>query len=250
MYHPYKEGYSLLPKLKRIDKEDVFKPTFHDLWHYREQKKEAVKNQCVYVERHCSEEIKKEVTFFINDYYPHALAEPHVLSVMAMQMQEDLIIHRMDDERDWMALGHVCFPSGWEPQYKVGRRLEEIHAPIPGMRLDNSRKLVEAMVTAGPFERFVWSVIFENRINGHPRKPKKKFNPDDPEVFVKVERQVTVPFPEVKAALFLLRQYILTEKELDKPALIKSLNEMTPEQRSYKGVDRHFDDLVKYLEAL
>lgn len=249
MYHPYKEGYSLLPKLKRIGKDDVFKPTIADMWYYREQKKEAVKKQCVYVERHCSDEIKKDVIFFINDYYPNALAEPTVLSIMAMQIQEDLIIHRMDDERDWMALGHVCFPSGWEPQYKVGKPLEQIHAPIPGMRLDNSRKLVEAMVTAGPFERFVWTVIFEDRINGHPRVKKQKFNPEAPEVFVKVERQVTVPFPEHKAALFVLRQYILTEKEIDKPALVVALNGMTPEQRSYKGVDRHFDELIKHLEA-
>lgn len=250
MYHPYKEGYSLLPKLKRIGKEDVFQPTLDDMWYYREQKKEAVKHQCVYVEKHCSDEIKKDVIFFINDYYPHALAQPHILSVMAMQIQEDLIIHRMDDERDWMALGHICFPSGWEPQYKVGKPLAQIHAPIPGMRLDNSRKLVEAMTTAGPFERFVWSVIFEDRINGHPRKAKKNFDPDNPEVWVKVERQVTVPFPEHRAALFVLRQYILEERELDKPALAKALKEMTPEQRSYKGVERHFDDLVNHLEAL
>lgn len=249
MFHPYKEGYSLLPKLRKITKDEVFQPTLHDMLYYREQKREAVKHQVVWVERNCSNEVKEEAIFFLRDYYPHALADPYILSHMAMQIQEDLILHCMDDEKDWMAAGHVCFPSGWRPEYKVGKPLEQIHAPIPGMNLGNSRKLVEAMVNTGPFERFVWSAIFESRINGHPRKPKKKFDPEAPEVYVKVERQVTVPFPEQKAALFVLRQYILEEREIDKPALVKALNEMTPEQRRYKGVDEHFSDLITYLQA-
>ena len=49
-----------------------------------------------------------------------------------------------------------------------------------------SRKLVEAMTTRGPFERFVWSVAFDrDRLDYHPDSPEKTFDPD--EIVVKVK---------------------------------------------------------------
>ena len=192
-------------------------------------------------------EIYAAVCGFLVEHYPTPLELPHDFRSIAMQIREDLVIHRLDETRDWMAVGHVCSPSGWRPERKIGRPLAEIHAPVAGMDLRNSRKLVESMIYSGPFERYVWSILFEGRMNGHPSRPKKPFDPADPQVWVKVERQVTVGFPEHQAALFILAQSLIPEPEIDKPALVRGLRQMTHDQRGYKCLATCFDPLVEYL---
>ena len=106
---------------------------------------------------------------------------------------------------------------------------------------------MQTIIHGGPFERFVWSVIFEPRLNGHPRIPKRTFDPDHPVVFVKVERQITVGIPEHEAVLFLFKQSLIPEADIDKPALVRALNSMTLPQRRYKDMDGCFEELVAWL---
>lgn len=73
---------------------------------------------------------------------------------------EDFLIHRIDDQKDYLSSVHVCFPSHWYPEDKIGKSFNEIHQPVP-MNLKNSDKLVRAMVNGGIFERFVWSIVYE-----------------------------------------------------------------------------------------
>jgi hypothetical protein len=103
------------------------------------------------------------------------------------------------------------------------------------------------MIRSGPFERFAWGVQFGPRLDGHPDRPTARFDPADPRVFVKVERQVTVGFPEHDAALFLMRAHLLGEEEIDRLALAEGLLQMSPEQRRYKGVGERFEDLIAHL---
>jgi len=250
IYHAYKEGYRVLPRLKKLDG-PIF--TVDDAYdRYVAEKAEAVAHQLCFVERGMTDELYGVLCDFIRRESsvvgPVPEAAPRTrFDRLLMRLQEDVAVHRLDGERDWLACAHVCFPSAWRPEEKVGRPLADIHAPVPGMRLDNSRRLVEAMVHAGPFERYVWGVIFEDRANGHPRFPKAKFDLAAPRVFVKIERQVTWGFPELGAAAFILRQHLIPEPETDKPALVAALRDMSPEQRTYKGLDGCFDELIAYL---
>lgn len=89
------------------------------------------------------------------------------------------------------------------------------------------------MVSAGPFERFVWSVVYDDRYDFHPSLEYSRFSPGGV-VLVKVERQVTVPFPEIGCCLFILRQYLV--RDYDKEALVRAIEGMDAGQREYKGL--------------
>jgi hypothetical protein len=246
MYHVYKQGYSVLPMLKKISIEEVFQKT-PDYDHYILAKKDALKTQTCFFEHNIKPITYQAVCEFIVKNYKWTLKKPYTFTNIATQLQDDLAIQIMDDNKDWLAAAHICFPSGWLPRDKIGKPLQEIHAPIPGMNLKNSRKLVETMTQLGPFERFVWGVKFSSDINGHPNRPQAKFDSKNPAIWIKVERQVTVPFPEHNAGLFILRQFIISEPDIDKPALLKSLLDMSEEERKYKNIDYCFDDLVLHL---
>lgn len=244
MYHPYKSGYSVLPNLKKIERSNIFEAT-PDRLHYLAQKKLSLQSQkCVSLEN-LPPELHDEVCSLILGLYPIMIDPPYDLNNIAMQIQEDLVVHMMNNETDWMAAYHVCFPSNWSPEEKIGKSFKQIHDIIPGMNLSHHRKMVETMINNGPFERFLWGFIYENELNYHPDMHRKKFDIDDPKFFVRVERQITLPIPEHKATLFILRQFILNENECDHASLLKGIYQMTSAQRKYKGIT---DDLISHLQ--
>jgi len=243
MYHPYRDGYRVLPALKKLRE-----PPFcvdDDLERYLHEKREASKVQRVFLEHEMNAEIYDAFASFIEQQGPAHVTRPYTLRSVAMQVQEDIAIQRIEDGRDWLAAVHVCFPSDWRPEEKIGKPLREIHAPIPGMNLDASYKLAETMVHHGPFMRFVWSVVYEDRINFHPDQPRRSFDPANPNVFVKVERQITWGFPDLGAALFILRQFIVRPPDVDLPALAAACINMNEEQRAYTGIS---DELIGWLQ--
>lgn len=229
-YHPYKQGYNVLPALEKLEEKPFDKDIFYN--HYIEEKRKALKTQKVFLYQDCDHRILYALKDFVKENAPWVEA-PYTLNNIAMQVQEDIAIHRIRDGRDWLAATHICFPSGWRPEKKIGRPLNEIHAPIPGMNLNNGYKLAEAASQRGPFRRFVWSPIYERKINFHPDLPKKPFDSNNPVILVKVEKQITWPLPELNAFFFILRQYIV---EPDLPALFKACDEMNDDERRYKGV--------------
>lgn len=247
MHHAYARGYSTLPGLRKIAPADVFEPPGPDAPVLVAAKRAAVAaGQVVAAEHDCPPALLADVVRFVREHHPLAPCGA-TLADAALNIPEDVALMRLAGGRDWLAAAHVCLPSGWRPEEKVGRPLEAIHAPIPGMARANSGRLAELMATAGPFERFVWGVSFSPDPNGHPDRPKAAFDPSRPAVWVKVERQVTVPFPQHGAGLFLIRLHVIPSADADRPALVRGLLQMTPDQRRYKGVAQRFDELIAYL---
>jgi len=219
-------SYNVLPALKKltgnifcIDSQRSF---------FSEQKRNSVAR---FWEQDCTPEIYDAVSAFIRERFQqeHGEVLEGDFASLAMQLQEDICIHRVTAERDWLAAAHVCFPSGWNPAEKIGKSFREIHEPIPGFNLSTSRKMAETMVVHGPFERIVWGVTQSTLLV----KPKAEFDPVLP-IFVKYERQVTIGFPEIGAALFTIRQHLI--QDVDLKVLRSALAEMTPEQKAYKGI--------------
>ena len=242
MYHPYKEGYHVRPALEKLEEEPFHIDVHYD--DYIREKYRALYKQKVQLEHDCNPNIISAAESFIKskaDWVNHGS-----LNFMALQIQEDFAIHRVKDGRDWLAYTNISFPSSWKPEDKIGRPLAEIHSPIPGINLEASYKMAESCTRKGPFRRFVWTPIFENKINFHPDLPKKKFDPENPFIRVKVERQITWPFPELDCFLFILRQYIV---EPDIKELYKACSAMNEEQRKYKGVEQNFVDAMKEMIA-
>jgi len=246
MYEPYKAGYSTLPNLQKIGAGDVFERDVSESPAISLEKKEALANQTCFLE-HENDPIFHDVCAeWIVRAYPRSLAGTTYTEI-AREVEEDLMIHRIQGVHDWLSSAHVCLPSHWKPEDKIGKSFACIHEPVP-MNLKISRQLVVAAVTSGIFERFVWSVVHDHRYNFHPRLPSSSFDAASPRVLIKVERQVTVAFPEHSFCLFVLRQYLITEDKLDKLLLAAAIDRMTPEQKRYKGLERS-DALLDYLRT-
>jgi hypothetical protein len=235
--HIYKNGYSVLPNLKKLGKEPVFLNT--DTFDYLEEKKKAIKNQKCFLEFNINQKTYDVVCDFISS---QTNSNKSNFEEMAMLVQEDLVVHRIKENKDWMAACHICFPSGWLPEEKIGKCFQEIHSPIPGMNLNNSFNLARSMIYNGPFVRFVWSIVYERKVNSHPSLPYKNFDPSNPRIWIKVERQITYGFEEIESALFVIRQEIIEPEEIDYKSLYKSCSEMSPEHKKYKNISQELLD--------
>jgi hypothetical protein len=246
MYEPYKDGYSTLPNLRKIRPEEVFEKDSSESSAMRLEKDEALANQACFFEQDNDPLFHDLCADWIIENYPRPLKSRNYLEVVR-EAEEDFLIHRVKGEKDWLCSAHVCFPSHWRPEDKIGRSFEQIHQPVP-MNLKNSGKMVRAAVTSGIFERFVWSVTHDERYNFHPRLPYRVFDPSDPKVLIKVERQVTIAFLEHEFCLFVLRQYLIREENIDKIVLADVIDRMTPEQKKYKGLE-DCGALLSYLRG-
>ena len=167
---------------------------------------------------------------------------PQTLRGIAARVQEDLVVvHRRADGRDAAIAVDVSFPSDWRPERIIGTDFRFIHGPVPGFA-DNdaqARSLVSAMIDRGPYVRFVWTLKADDDLDHHPDAgPHRGWSPDG-EGFLRVERQVTVPFPEVSAALFLIRTYLYGFRSLsaaERSALAKAVQTMPAAAAAYKGL--------------
>lgn len=216
-----------------------------------------------YVARHrLSEAAEDAVTAFIRDRL--GIGETLSLEELALRVPEDIAIVTTEGETDWLAFGHLCAPSHWALEEKIGRSFAQVHEPIPGFERTAAvaPKMIDAMVNKGPWVRFVWSLESDDRPNHHPDAPpgwdqaewwgrqfslKQRF-------WVRVERQCLIPLPTAQSALFTIRlswwtmEEILARETLREP-LVKALRGMNPEERAYKGIDEAFEALVKLLET-
>lgn len=236
---PYQNGYDVLPKLKKLDG-----PIFDiDKHRHIQEKQKACEKQEVYFRHTVCPEIEQTICDFISKQNNiHGDFEE-----LALQLREDIAVHTISNNRDWLCLAHVCFPSNWRPENYIGKSFYEIHQHVPLMRLENADKLVQAMINNGPFERSVWTVIFENTINGHPVYPKAEFDPENPAVFIRWEKQIIIGFPQINSALFTISQHIIEEKDIDKAKLKTVLKNMKVEHIKYKGLEKSYQKLLNYL---
>ena len=172
------------------------------------------------------------------------------LDTMAMNLPCDLAIVRRAAERDWTAYLHVCAPSHWRPEDKIGQPFVATHAPVPHFdKVSRAAKgLVEAMVARGPWVRFVWGMETDREPDHHPDRARERRFDRHPFV-VRVERQVLIPLPEHDASIFLIgiafvdRETVLAEERLWRP-LRAALLRMSPQARAYKGVEEGFGGLM------
>jgi dimethylamine monooxygenase subunit A len=186
------------------------------------------------------------------------------LDALRSQVQEDFAITVDTGSSDYLGMLHVCCPTHWAPEQKVGKTFFDVHAIVPGIEkmAKASRSLVNAMIHKGPYVRFVWSFVTDKNLNHHPVPPKG----EDPAkwkgrsfhqtaampFYLRVERQITFGLPEVNAGLFFIRVSFvdgtaIKANEIWRKKLITSLESMSPESRRYKGVEPCFSELIDWL---
>jgi hypothetical protein len=213
---------------------------------------------------------------------------------LALSLPEDLVWMHDDGEGGRAALLHVCFPSHWPPDERGGAGLAELHGPVAdGERLRAaSRALMRAIAEKGPFERFVWSLNPTAALDRHPRAAGPAGRPPGPggpggagrsadapaasaaaspaasppaaagaatdpidATWFRVERQTTLPFPEARVALFLIRVLVAPLREVlateagRAARLAASIRSMSPGVAAYKGVTDGGPALLDALDA-
>jgi len=191
-------------------------------------------------------DVETAVCAFIAEQF---CVDPAPLDDLALRVQEDLAITVTDGPADRLAALHVCFPSGWAPQQKIGRSFMEVHRPVRStVRFDqrSSAAFVRAMVHARPPRvRFIWSLQCGDTLNRHPLLPAAPFTPEHPNGYLRVERQTMTGFADLAAALFTIRTYlypldpILSDPPLrgDLQAAVAAV-QRDPQRAAYKNWDR------------
>jgi hypothetical protein len=164
------------------------------------------------------------------------------LRAVAAEVQEDLVVmHRRADGGNAAIAVDVCFPSDWSPDRIAGTDFRFIHAPVPGFADSEAQasSMIAAMIDRGPYVRFVWTLKADDRLDHHPDGGPFRRWAEAQQGYLRVERQVTVPFAEVGASLFLIRTYLYPFASLaaeQRASLAGAVEAMPHEAARYKGI--------------
>lgn len=181
------------------------------------------------------------------------------LDAIMSQLQEDLGIVIVQNTNDYVAYLHLNFPNFWAAGDKIGNSFLQAHAPVPNMEKINQshQALNNTLCSLGPFERFTWGLSGNTELNQHPslgnntRELKQAIGEQDlSKLYLRVERQVTVPFKDLNFYLFFIRTYFnnLSSASSDElKRLIHSLETMPDSTAKYKGIEEYRLELVRLL---
>ena len=182
----------------------------------------------------------------LGDKFPKP-AYKNLFDAVCSHIQEDVCILQ-DDQ---LVASHVCLPSWWSPEEKMGKSMKAMHKDVPGMDETSYEHIWNACLHKGPYIRYNWTLTDTPILNQHPSKNiGKEFDREN--LFLRLERQVLQGFPEVNAVLFLIRTYVGDVKTLEKKqrvALGDAVNEMTADELEYKGLTHCKENVVSYLNS-
>lgn len=170
------------------------------------------------------------------------------------RLQEDaVVVRRAKDGSDRVVMMHVSVPGSWRPEQRFGTSFMDIHRPVPDFasREKEAAQMVHAMIARGPYVRFVWSTPPDRYLDHHPDLGAKGSWHAATEGYLRVERQLTIPFPDVEAGLFLIRTYIYPFASLqptERDAVRGAILGMPEVVARYKGLHEHREAIVAALD--
>ena len=167
----------------------------------------------------------------------------------AAVVQEDFTVQLLEPDGSDRAIAlYVSIPSGWRPEQVLGWSFREIHLRVPDFAdtAATAGSLVSAMALRGPYLRFVWSPSADGELDHHPEEGSRRdFRPDSRQGWLRIERQITVPFPLPElgsgwaASLFVIRTYLRPFASLspaERDTLAAALRCMPVATARYKGL--------------
>ncbi|AUT00636.1 hypothetical protein CLI64_09650 [Nostoc sp. CENA543] len=189
------------------------------------------------------------------------------LDALAAQIQEDItVICCGNDGRNWLSAIHLCYPNHWSAEEKIGKDFAAIHTPVAGIEKINRRAdaIVNTMIYRQPMVRFAWGLSTDTRLNHHPEPPPgllvsqwegRSFDPQNPKLYLRIERQVIWGLPESKTALFTIRTYFRDCTSLKQDAILRvklcaAIESMSPESLIYKGLADSKANILRWLNTV
>lgn len=138
----------------------------------------------------------------------------HPLLRAALVVQEDLLVMERRDGAWYLTAGSLSFPTNWHLGEKMGRELDEIHAPVPGYDRDLGGGTVPAffdrLTVDRPVWRANWTVTDDPGLRLEPElkiRPHRSMTPEEAAeaLHLRIERQTLRRFPRTDAVLFTVR---------------------------------------------
>ncbi len=180
-------------------------------------------------------------------------------ALLALTFAEDFaLIDGATGHIPWLA---VCLPSHWAPEDKIGRHFAEVHAPVADNQtlIAASDHLARLVTGRERWERFVWTIARDPRLDQHPKRAKAPpWSPlasvDDlaESAHFRTERQTFIPLPAQQQAVFTihvetrpLAQAIASPGQAR--ALHDALASMSPAVLAYRGLTDASDRLLHWL---
>ena len=187
-------------------------------------------------------------------------AEWRLAGLLGLALAEDFaIIDGTTARIPWLA---VCLPSRWAPEEKVGRHFAQVHAPVADndLLVGAGDHLARLVTGSERWERFVWTISGEARLQQHPGHIAPAGWPAEhsaaqtaANAFFRTERQTFIPVPDVREAVFTIHveSRPLTDA-LDSPESARQLRDalgsMSAAVIAYRGLTDARDRLLEWLD--
>ena len=182
------------------------------------------------------------------------------LAALASLAQEDFCLMQAQPDGAYaLTAALLCFPAHWRLAEKLGRKMSEIHAPVPGF---NERlgapadRFFTNLRPERPVWRANWSVVESPALfHPQPREPRADLTAENAGrlLWLRVERQTLRRLPQSGAVVFTIRTLVRQLAELvASPGvaapLAERLRELEPGMAGYKGLPAMREPLLAYLD--
>lgn len=193
------------------------------------------------------------------DLAPNATMYVDIFDALASQVVEDMAVITYDPQtgKDRASVLHLCAPSDWNVSWAFGKSFGEIHENVlKGNRkpvIVNPQGLVKGIIKSGEPVQRVGSVSFRptNLVNRNLSycPPDIWTWKDNQRAFMRFERQVVVPFPEINSFLLIIRSYyndLLDPRRL--PVALKALDNLSPDVYHKVFFNNEAENLKAFLQ--
>jgi hypothetical protein len=177
-------------------------------------------------------------------------------------VQEDLCIMAPGSAGYTLAAASLCFPSRWRLIDKIGKRMVDIHSPVPDYQNKLARpvdRFFEKLDASKPVWRVNWSLTDDPDLYQPIRKTNtnysQKINSENVGdlIFLRCERQTLRRLPNTGWILFTIKTYIdkvsaLVFQPESLADLARSIRDMSIDMQGYKNIAPYRKQLLEYLD--
>jgi len=184
---------------------------------------------------------------------------PNDILELGRVWEPDFVLLRPDENGAFaMVAACVCFPSSWRVTDKIGRPLQAIHEPVPGLNTALGPAIDRYLSHLKPGAaalRSNWGLSRSPELNHHPDRRLPPIEPPlkPEEVFVRIENQALVALPESGGILFGIRLEIIPLPDLLQfptatRGLHRALRTMPEDVARYKNLSKARGHLIDLLD--
>lgn len=175
-------------------------------------------------------------------WHPHS-RELSPLETAAHLTAEDLLVLSPTPSGLVLTSAVVCLPNKWDLLEKIGKTIEEIHAPVPQLNEQLQRKISTFLNALKPDKQY-WRVGWGLATNPDPYQP----SPQSPDLFggaavyVRLERETFTRLPVSNSILFTIATNVIPVDDLDLDLspwkdIFSSLGTIPEDIAAYKNID-------------